>query len=308
VRDPAESAWATWTTSINDPKAFGCWRGDVAGVFQVEGAGMRRMLMDMRPTRFEHIVAAISLFRPGPMEYIPSYIRRMHGDEPIDYKHPKLEELLAETFGIIVYQEQIIEIAKHLAGYSLPEADEMRKAVGKKIQEKIAAHKAKFVHGAVKNGIAQPVAEAIYGDIEFFARYGFNKAHAADDAIITCQTAFLKAYYPIEYMTALLTVERNNTDKIGFLVAECAACGLGLAAGRELQPDGLSIEDCKTQEQDCVTGIRFGLGAVKNVGEPGGRHPSRPHAKTVAAAPSARSTTFAAAWTSGRSIGARWKA
>ncbi len=254
---------------INDPKAFELLaRGDVAGVFQVEGAGMRRMLMDMRPTRFEHIVAAISLFRPGPMEYIPSYIRRMHGDEPIDYKHPKLEELLAETFGIIVYQEQIIEIAKHLAGYSLPEADEMRKAVGKKIQEKIAAHKAKFVHGAVKNGIAQPVAEAIYGDIEFFARYGFNKAHAADYAVITCQTAYLKATYPIEYMTALLTVERNNTDKIGFLVAECRRMGLPV-----LPPDvnhsqmDFSIEDCKNQEQDCVAGIRFGLGAVKNVGE-----------------------------------------
>ena len=130
-------------------------RGDVLGLFQVEGAGMRRMLMDMKPSKFEHIIAGISLFRPGPMEYIPTYIKRLHGEEPVEFKHPKLEPILDETYGIIVYQEQIIQIAVQLAGYAPGEADEIRKAVGKKIKEKIEAHKAKFIAGAVKNGIDQ---------------------------------------------------------------------------------------------------------------------------------------------------------
>ncbi len=256
---------------INDPASFELMaRGDVAGVFQVEGAGMRRVLMDMRPTQFEHIVAAISLFRPGPLEYIPMYIRRMHGEEKIEYKHPKLEPILAETYGIIVYQEQIIRVASDLAGYSPGDADQIRKAVGKKIKEKIEEHRARFINGAVKNGIAQEIAASIYDDIEFFARYGFNKAHAADYAIITCQTAFLKAHYPIEYMTALLTVERNNTEKIGFLVAECRRMNTPV-----LPPDinhsemDFSIKSCETKNGDCAlrVGIRFGLGAIKNVGE-----------------------------------------
>ena len=203
-------------------------KGDVTGVFQVEGTGMRRVLTDMKPTKFEHIVAAISLFRPGPMEYIPTYIARMHGKEPVEYKHPQLELILSETYGIIVYQEQIIQIASQLAGYDPGEADQICKAVGKKIKAKIDEHRSKFVEGAVANGIDQAVAEAIYGDIEFFARYGFNKAHAADYALVTCQTAYLKAHYPIEYMTALLTVERNNTEKVGMLVGECRAMGLAV--------------------------------------------------------------------------------
>jgi len=254
---------------IDDPKAFELLaRGDVAGVFQVEGSGMRRVLMEMRPTRFEHIVAAISLFRPGPLEYIPTYIRRMHGQEKVEYKHPKLEPILAETYGITVYQEQIIRIASELAGYSPGDADQIRKAVGKKIREKIDEHRARFIHGAIQNGIEERVAASIYDDIEFFARYGFNKAHAADYAVITCQTAFLKAHYPIEYMTALLSVERNNTDKIGFLMAECRRMGIPV-----LKPSvnhsvlDFSIETCQGKSGDCIPAIRFGMGAIKNVGE-----------------------------------------
>lgn len=249
----------------DDPKAFELMaRGDVTGVFQVEGTGMRRVLTDMRPTRFEHIVAAISLFRPGPMEYIPTYIKRMHGEEPVEYKHARLEPILAETYGIIVYQEQIIQIATQLAGYAPGEADQIRKAVGKKIKEKIDAHRAQFIRGAVENGIEQGVAEAIYGDIEFFARYGFNKAHAADYAMVTCQTAYLKAHYPIEYMAALLTVERNNIEKIGMLVGECRAMSIDV-----LPPDinhsfiDFVIEDRPGKDP----AIRFSMGAVKNVGE-----------------------------------------
>ncbi|MEW5958434.1 MAG: DNA polymerase III subunit alpha [Chloroflexota bacterium] len=241
-------------------------KGDVTGVFQVEGTGMRRVLTDMKPTRFEHIVAAISLFRPGPMEYIPTYIARMHGKEPVEFKHPRLEPILAETYGIIVYQEQIIRIAAELAGYAPGDADQIRKAVGKKIKEKIEEHRSKFVTGAVENGIAQKTAEAIYGDIEFFARYGFNKAHAADYALVTCQTAYLKAHFPVEYMAALLTVERGNTDKVGMLVGECRAMSI------EVLPPSVNhggiefvIEDRPATPQ--APAIRFSLSAIKNVGE-----------------------------------------
>jgi DNA polymerase-3 subunit alpha len=238
--------------------------GDVTGIFQVEGSGMRRVLTDMKPTRFEHIVAAISLFRPGPMEYIPTYIGRMHGQEPVEFKHPQLEPILSETFGIIVYQEQIIQIAAQLAGYAPGEADQIRKAVGKKIKAKIDEHRSKFIQGAVDHGISQAVAEAIYGDIEFFARYGFNKAHAADYALVTCQTAYLKAHFPIEYMTALLTVEQGNTDKVGLLVGECRTMGL------EVLPPNVNYGGLEFAIQDRAgqpAVIRFSLSAVKNVGE-----------------------------------------
>jgi DNA polymerase-3 subunit alpha len=250
-------------------------KGDVTGVFQVEGNGMRRVLREMKPTRFEHIVAAISLFRPGPMEYIPTYIARMHGREKVEFKHAKLESILSETYGIIVYQEQIIQVAAQLAGYAPGEADQIRKAVGKKIKSKIEEHRSKFVAGAVNNGIDQADAEAIYGDIEFFARYGFNKAHAADYALVTCQTAYLKAHFPLEYMTALLTVERGNTDKVGMLVGECRAMGLEVLPP-SVNHSGIEfvIEDRDGPEQEA--GIRFGLSAVKNVGE-------GPVAKIVAA-------------------------
>ncbi len=238
--------------------------GDVTGVFQVEGNGMRRVLTEMKPTKFEHIVAAISLFRPGPMEYIPTYIARMHGQEPVEYKHPKLEPILSETYGIIVYQEQIIQIASQLAGYAPGEADQIRKAVGKKIKAKIEEHRSKFIEGAVTNGIDKAIAEAIYGDIEFFARYGFNKAHAADYALVTCQTAYLKAHYPIEYMTALLTVERGNTEKVGMLVGECRAMGI------EVLPPNVNhggIEFVIEEHPDKGSVVRFSLSAIKNVGE-----------------------------------------
>jgi DNA polymerase-3 subunit alpha len=242
--------------------------GNVTGVFQVEGSGMRRVLTEMKPTRFEHIVAAISLFRPGPLEYIPTYIARMHGREPVEFKHPRLEPILAETYGIIVYQEQIIRIAAELAGYAPGDADQIRKAVGKKIKAKIDEHRAKFVRGAVEQGLPQTTAEAIYGDIEFFARYGFNKAHAADYALVTCQTAYLKAHFPLEYMTALLTVERGNTDKVGLLMSECRAMGI------DVLPPSVNSSQISEFVIDTAGGkgaerpaIRFCMSAVKNVGE-----------------------------------------
>ncbi|MCI0478298.1 MAG: DNA polymerase III subunit alpha, partial [Anaerolineales bacterium] len=246
---------------VDDPKAFDLLaRGDVTGVFQVEGSGMRKVLQQLRPTKFEHVVATISLYRPGPMEHIGTYINRLHGKERVEYKHPKLKQVLDETFGIIVYQEQIIQAAVVLAGYKPGEADEIRKAVGKKIKEKIEAHREKFVKGAVANGIDRLVAEAIYGDIEYFARYGFNKAHAANYAVLTCQTAYLKAYYPLEYMTALLMTDIGNVEKIGQLVSEARRMGY------EILPPSVNASDVNFTITPDNKGIHFALGAIKNVG------------------------------------------
>ncbi len=162
--------------------------GDVMGVFQVEGAGFRRVLQEMRPTRYEHVVAALALYRPGPMEYIPTYIRRMHGEEKVEYRHPALAPILDETYGIIVYQEQIIRIATDLAGYEPGEADTIRKAVGKKKKDALLAHRAQFVEGCRARGIAPEIAEGIFDDIEFFARYGFNKCLPGDVEIVDAAT------------------------------------------------------------------------------------------------------------------------
>ena len=257
--------------------------GEVSGVFQVESAGMRRMLMEMKPSAFEHIVAAISLYRPGPMEYIPQYIRRMHGEEPVEYKHEKLEPILRETFAIIVYQEQIIQALSALAGYTPGEADLVRRAIGKKKASEIEKNKKIFIAGCGKNGIDHDTAEAIYNDIEFFARYGFNKSHAADYAVITVQTALLKAHYPVEYMAAQLLVERDKTEKVINFVSECRRMGVDV-----LPPDvnysGLDFEiQLRPPETQTMahrdpslgypfpvpegSAIRFGMAAIKNVGE-----------------------------------------
>jgi DNA polymerase-3 subunit alpha len=260
-------AYTQQSLPLDDPKAFQLLAsGNVLGIFQVEGAGFRRVLSELRPSRYEHVVAVLALYRPGPMEHIPTYIRRMHGEEEVTYRHPMLEPILAETFGIIVYQEQIIQIASQLAGYEPGEADTIRKAVGKKIKEALLAHRSKFVHGCVQNGIPEETAEAIFGDIEYFARYGFNKAHAADYAIITVQTAYLKAHYPVEYMTALLTVEQNNTDKVGLLIAEARRMGIEvLPPNVDYSGLDFTIEDQSEEVEGHA--IRYGLRAIKNVGE-----------------------------------------
>jgi DNA polymerase-3 subunit alpha len=247
---------------VEDAQAFELLsRGDVTGVFQVEGSGMRKVLTQMKPHKFEHIVATISLYRPGPMEYIPNYINRLHGVERVEYRHPALKPILEETFGIMVYQEQIMEIAIQLAGFTASEADLLRKAVGKKDKEKLLKERDHFIERAVKQGIiTREVAEKIFDDVEFFARYGFNKAHAADYAVLTCQTAFLKAHYPIEYMCALLTTETGNIDKVGQLVNEARRSGIEI-----LQPDVNASDGVFTIDANGKA-IRFGLNAIKNVG------------------------------------------
>ncbi len=242
-------------------------RGEVAGVFQVEGAGMRRLMMEMKPRRFDHIIAAISLYRPGPMENIPEYIRRMHADiyegkDVVEYHTPALKPILQDTYGILVYQEQIIRIAADLAGYEPGEADMIRKAVSKKKKKLMEEHRIKFTDGAMERGFSRAVCDAIWGDIEFFARYGFNKSHAADYAKVTCQTAFLKAHYPVEYLTAMLSVERDNTEKVRRYFAEAKNLGIDVAPP-DVNRSGLdfTIEDGGERPL-----IRFGLGAIKNAG------------------------------------------
>ncbi|MCA9929539.1 MAG: DNA polymerase III subunit alpha [Anaerolineales bacterium] len=243
-------------------------KGQVAGVFQVEGAGMRRLMMEMKPRRFDHIIAAISLYRPGPMENIPEYIRRMHSEiydhkDVVEYHTPALEPILKDTYGILVYQEQIIRIASDLAGYEPGEADMIRKAVSKKKKKLMEEHRIKFTEGAMARGFSQEVCAAIWGDIEFFARYGFNKAHAADYAKVTCQTAFLKAHYPVEYLAAMLSVERDNSDKVRRYFTEAKNLSIDVAPP-DINRSGLDF----TIEDDGERPIiRFGLGAIKNAGE-----------------------------------------
>ena len=250
---------------LDDSKTFDLLgSGNVLGVFQVEGAGMRRYLMEMKPSKLAHVTAMVALYRPGPMEFIPAYIRRMHGQETVTYRHPGLQPILEETYGITVYQEQIMYTAMQLAGYTAPEADNLRQAVAKKKARALRQQRQKFVQGAGGNQIPEDTANAIFDDWEAFARYGFPKGHAADYAVICVQTAYLKANFPIEYMAALLSVFKSVTDRVALYTAECRRMGWEV-----LPPDvaasGLDfeIEDRKA----AAPAIRFGLGAIKNVGE-----------------------------------------
>jgi len=238
-------------------------RGDVAGVFQVEGAGMRRFLVEMKPDRLDHIIAMVALYRPGPIDFIPSYIRRMHGDEPVTYRHPMLEPILSETYGITVYQEQIMRTAINLAGYTASEADGLRKTVAKKKSEELLKHRDKFVKGAAANKITEEIANLIFDDWEAFARYGFPKGHAADYGVICAQTAYLKATYPVEYMTALLTAEKGDTDKVALYVSDTRRMGI------EVKPPDVNYSglDFTIDDSEGKPHIRFGLGAIKNVGD-----------------------------------------
>jgi DNA polymerase-3 subunit alpha len=239
-------------------------RGEVLGVFQVEGAGMRRNLMEMKPRELANVVAMVALYRPGPMEKIPDYIRRMHGKEQITYLHPKLEPILKETFGITVYQEQIMYTAMHLAGYTASEADDLRKAVAKKKAGALRDHRHTFVAGATANDVPEHTANMVFDQWETFARYGFPKGHAADYAVICVQTAYLKAHYPLEYMTALLSVFKHDSDKVALYIADCRRMGF------DVLPPAVTVSGLDftiEMRQNKPAAIRFGLGAVKNVGE-----------------------------------------
>ena len=205
-------------------------RGDVVGVFQVESQGMRRALVDMRPDRFEDIIALVALYRPGPMANIPTYCARKHGEEEPEYLHPMLEPILKETFGVIIYQEQVMQIAQVMAGYSLGDADLLRRAMGKKIRAEMEKQRAIFVAGAVKNGVQQAQADTIFELLAKFADYGFNKSHAAAYALVSYQTAYMKAHYPVEFIAASMTLDMSNTDKLSEFRAEAQRLGIKVEA------------------------------------------------------------------------------
>jgi len=250
----------------DDPKTFELLaKGDTVGVFQVEGFGMRDALRKMRPDKIEDIIALISLYRPGPMENIPAYIARKHGLEKPDYIHPLLEETLKETFGVIIYQEQVMKIAQVLAGYSLGAADLLRRAMGKKNLAEMAAQREQFVSGAVKNGIDRNKAQHIFELVDKFAGYGFNKSHAAAYAIISYQTAYLKANFPVEFLAASMNLDIGDTDKLNIFRQEAVSHGIKI-----LPPDINKSSAWFGIEKDEAgnKSIRYALGALKGVGIP----------------------------------------
>jgi DNA polymerase-3 subunit alpha len=237
--------------------------GETAGVFQLEGSGMRRYIKELKPTTFSDIAAMVALYRPGPMEHIPTFIKAKHGIEPIRYPHPALSSILEETYGVIVYQDQVLFIVREFAGYSLGEADIFRKAMGKKIPEVMKKERRSFITRAKQKGFSAELAEAVFKLIEPFAGYAFNKAHSTSYALIAYQTAYLKANYPVEYITAFLIANSGQSEKVASAVAECRRLGISV-----LPPDinrsqaGFSIE----KSGDDTPAIRFGLSDIKNVG------------------------------------------
>ena len=245
---------------LDDPKTFGLFqKGETTGLFQFESSGMKRYLKELNPTTLEDLTAMVALYRPGPIELIPSYIKRKHGRERIEYLHAKLEPILKNTYGIGVYQEQMMQIARDLAGFTLPEADTLRKAIGKKIKTLLAEQRDKLISGMEKNGLDGKTAEAIWELFPPFARYGFNRSHAVCYALIAYQTGYLKAHYPTEFMTALLAAEDFDIEKIAFFVDETKAMNM------EIMPPNIN-ESFKSFTVVGDKKIRFGLGSVKNVG------------------------------------------
>jgi DNA polymerase-3 subunit alpha len=247
------------TLPLDDAPSFQMLaKGDVVGVFQVESQGMRRALVDMRPDRFEDIIALVALYRPGPMANIPTYCARKHGDEEPEYLHPLLEPILKETFGVIIYQEQVMQIAQVMAGYSLGEADLLRRAMGKKIRSEMEKQRERFVAGATANGVPKGQAETIFELLAKFADYGFNKSHAAAYALVSYHTAYMKAHYPVEFLAASMTLDLNNTDKLSEFRAEAQRLGI------KVEPPSINRSGASFEVVDGT--IYYALAALKGVG------------------------------------------
>ncbi len=246
--------------NFDDPTTFALLSsGKTTGLFQLESSGMRDLLTGLKPDRFEDIIAIIALYRPGPMDLIPDFIKRKQGKVPITYEAPELEPILKDTYGVIVYQEQVMAIANTVAGFSLGQADILRRAMGKKKPEEMEKLRVKFIDGAKHNKIPENKAEKLYELIQKFAGYGFNKSHAAAYAVVCYQTAFLKAHYPTEFMAALMTTDMGNQDKLVGYFTECRDLGI-----KVLGPD---MNASQTHFAVADGAIRFGLAAIKNVGE-----------------------------------------
>ena len=254
------------TIPLDDKKTFELLsRKETFGVFQLESTGMQEVLGSMKPDTFEDIIAVVALYRPGPMDNIPSYIRRKHGEEEPDYLYPTLEGILKETFGIMIYQEQVMQIAQELSGYTLGGADLLRRAMGKKIQAEMDKQRKIFVEGAEAKGVPGQKADEIFDQVNKFAGYGFNKSHAAAYALIAYQTAYLKAHYPAEFLAASMCLDINNTDKLNGFREELRRLKIDVLPP-DVNESGSAFTVARDAEGNSV-GIRYGLGALKNVGE-----------------------------------------
>ena len=248
---------------LDDPATYAMLSaGETVGVFQLESSGMRHILRNMKPQRFEDLVALVALYRPGPLKsgMVDDFISRMNGQTRVEYPHPVLESILSETYGVILYQEQVMQISSDLAGFSMAKADTLRKAMGKKKPEVIAKMREAFVKGAGERRVEPKTAGSIFDLMENFAGYGFNKSHSAAYALIAYQTAYFKANYPVVLLAALLTSVRGNSDKVSYYIQECRRLNI------EIMPPDVN----ESLTDFTVVGdrrIRFGLGAVKNVGE-----------------------------------------
>ena len=244
---------------FDDPKTYEMLaRGETVGVFQVESVGMRKALVEMKADRIEDLIALVALYRPGPMDNIPTYCRRKLGLEEPTYLHPGMEPFLSETHGIIVYQEQVMQVAQALSGYSLGEADLLRRAMGKKIKAEMDAQRDRFVKGAIEAGLKKDLASEIFDLLAKFADYGFNKSHAAAYAVVAFQTAYLKANYPVEFMAASMTLDIGNTDKLSEFRREAERLGIKVERP-SINRSGVDF--------DVADGaIRYALGAIKGVG------------------------------------------
>lgn len=246
---------------LDDPLTYELFqRGETTGTFQFESVGMQKYLRQLKPDKFADLIAMNALYRPGPMEYIPSFINRKHGREPISYDLPAMEEYLSETYGITVYQEQVMLLSQRLAGFSKGDADVLRKAMGKKQKSVLDKMKGKFIEGCARNGHPADICEKIWTDWEAFAQYAFNKSHSTCYSLVAYHTAYLKANYPAEYMAAVLTHSQSNLDNVTFFIEECRSMGIKVL-GPHVNESGVYFEVNKNGE------IRFGLGAIKGAGE-----------------------------------------
>ncbi|MFH1744658.1 MAG: DNA polymerase III subunit alpha [bacterium] len=254
---------------LDDKKTYKLFAaGETTGVFQFESSGMKRYLRELKPTEFEDIIAMVALYRPGPMEWIPDYVAGKQGRKTIFYLHPKLEPILAKTYGVAIYQEQVLRMVRDLAGFTMGEADVLRKAIGKKIPKLLKEQKDKFYKQCVENGLSPELAEKIFSFIEPFAGYGFNRSHAACYAMVAYLTAYLKAHYPTAFMAALLAADQQDTDRIGLEIEECRRMGIEVK-----QPDinqsfsSFTVISKENSAEESGETIRFGLCAIKNMGE-----------------------------------------
>jgi len=247
---------------FDDKKTFELLQqGKTTSVFQLESEGMKRHLKELKPSAFEDLVAMVALYRPGPIQFIPDFIARKQGKKKIEYFHPKLEPILKDTYGICIYQEQLMKIAQELCGFSLAEADVLRKAVGKKIKKLLQSQEEKFIKGAISNGVSRQTAQKIWQWILPFAQYGFNKSHSSAYATIAYQTAYLKAHFPVEFMASVLTSEKGDIERIAFLIEECRKMNI------EVLPPDINESLKNFTVVPGQNKIRFGLLAIKNVGE-----------------------------------------